>query len=40
VYVPYGPGWRAYSQRRLRKNPQMLKAVTLGMFRRQAAGSA
>jgi proline dehydrogenase len=25
VYVPYGPEWRAYSQRRLRKNPQILK---------------
>ena len=34
VYVPYGPEWRAYSTRRLRKNPEMLKAVTLGMFRR------
>lgn len=27
VYVPYGPEWRAYSQRRLRKNPQMLRHV-------------
>lgn len=34
VYVPYGPEWRAYSQRRLRKNPEMLKNVALGMFRR------
>ncbi|MDF1836476.1 MAG: proline dehydrogenase family protein [Planctomycetota bacterium] len=34
VYVPYGPEWRAYSQRRLRKNPEMLKAVAMGMFRR------
>ncbi len=34
VYVPYGPEWRAYSTRRLRKNPEMLKAVTLAMFRR------
>lgn len=25
VYVPYGPEWRAYSQRRLRKNPEILK---------------
>lgn len=25
VYVPYGPEWRAYSQRRLRKNPQLLR---------------
>ena len=27
VYVPFGPGWRAYSQRRLRKNPQILGHV-------------
>ena len=27
VYVPYGPEWREYSQRRLRHNPQLLKAV-------------
>ena len=27
VYVPYGPEWRAYSQRRLRKNPQILTHV-------------
>jgi proline dehydrogenase len=27
VYVPYGPEWRAYSQRRLRKNPQLLRHV-------------
>jgi proline dehydrogenase len=27
VYVPYGPEWRAYSQRRLRKNPEILKHV-------------
>lgn len=27
VYVPYGPEWRAYSQRRLRKNPQVLRHV-------------
>lgn len=33
VYVPYGPDWRAYSQRRLRKNPQMLKHVTMGVLR-------
>jgi len=25
VYVPYGPQWRAYSTRRLRKNPQILR---------------
>jgi proline dehydrogenase len=28
VYVPYGPDWRAYSIRRMRKNPQMFRAVT------------
>ncbi|HPF12996.1 MAG: proline dehydrogenase family protein [Planctomycetes bacterium] len=33
VYVPYGPDWRAYSQRRLRKNPQMLGHVTKGVLR-------
>lgn len=27
VYVPYGPQWRAYSQRRLRKNPQIFRHV-------------
>ncbi len=28
VYVPYGPDWRAYSIRRMRKNPQMFRTVT------------
>jgi proline dehydrogenase len=27
VYVPYGPEWRAYSTRRLRKNPQIFRHV-------------
>lgn len=27
VYVPFGPEWRSYSQRRLRKNPDLFKAV-------------
>lgn len=27
VYVPYGPEWRAYSTRRLRKNPEILRHV-------------
>ena len=27
VYVPYGPEWRAYSQRRLRKNPDIFRHV-------------
>jgi len=32
VYVPYGPDWRAYSQRRLRKNPQIFWHVTRDVF--------
>jgi len=32
VYVPYGPDWRAYSMRRMHKNPQMFKAVTRSLF--------
>ena len=39
VYVPYGPEWRAYSQRRLRKNPQILGHVmrdTFGIGRKAA----
>ena len=32
VYVPYGPDWRAYSTRRMRKNPQMFKAVTKSLL--------
>jgi proline dehydrogenase len=31
IYVPYGPDWRAYSQRRMRKNPQILKHVMRNM---------
>jgi proline dehydrogenase len=27
VYVPYGPEWRPYSTRRLRKNPQLFRHV-------------
>lgn len=27
IYVPYGPEWRSYSQRRLRKNPEVLSHV-------------
>jgi len=30
VYVPFGPEWRAYSLRRLRKNPQILRHVMRG----------
>jgi proline dehydrogenase len=36
VYVPFGPEWQAYSLRRLRKNPAILKHVvraTLGLER-------
>lgn len=32
VYVPYGPDWRAYSQRRMRKNPQILGHVLRNMI--------
>ena len=27
VYVPFGPEWRSYSERRLRKNPEILKHI-------------
>ena len=27
VYVPYGPDWKAYSLRRLTRNPQLMRAV-------------
>lgn len=32
VYVPYGPDWRAYSTRRLIKNPEIVKHVFRNMF--------
>jgi proline dehydrogenase len=32
VYVPYGPEWRAYTQRRLRKNPDIVRHVLKQMF--------
>ena len=35
VYVPYGPEWRAYSTRRLRKNPQILRHVVRDFFLRR-----
>ena len=35
VYVPFGPQWRAYSQRRLRKNPEVLRHVMRAAFRRR-----
>ena len=34
VYVPYGPDWHAYSMRRLKKNPKLLRQMALGVFRR------
>jgi len=33
VYVPYGAAWRPYVQRRLRKNPRLIRHAFLGMFR-------
>jgi proline dehydrogenase len=33
VYVPFGEKWRAYCLRRLRENPQLLRHVTLALFR-------
>ena len=33
VYVPYGPEWRPYSTRRLRKNPQIFRHVVKDFFR-------
>jgi len=35
VYVPYGPDWRAYSTRRLKKNPLILQHVMRDFFRRR-----
>jgi proline dehydrogenase len=35
VYVPYGPLWRSYSQRRLRKNPEVLRHVIRGTLQRR-----
>ncbi|MCP3918756.1 MAG: proline dehydrogenase [bacterium] len=32
VYVPYGLHWRAYSQRRMKKNPEILRHVMRGML--------
>lgn len=33
VYVPYGPDWRAYSTRRLSKNPEIVKHIVRNLFR-------
>jgi len=35
VYVPFGPEWRAYSTRRLRKNPQIFRHVLKDMLLRR-----
>lgn len=35
VYVPYGPEWRAYSTRRLRKNPQIFRHVLRDLLLRR-----
>jgi proline dehydrogenase len=32
VYVPYGPDWRAYSLRRMKKNPQIVGHVMRNML--------
>lgn len=34
VYVPFGPEWRAYSQRRLKNNPQLLGYILANLLRR------
>lgn len=34
VYVPFGPEWKAYSLRRLKKNPKLLTQVALAAFRK------
>ncbi|MAE27778.1 MAG: proline dehydrogenase family protein [Planctomycetota bacterium] len=34
VYVPFGPEWRAYSQRRLQKNPQLIGHIMGNFLRR------
>jgi proline dehydrogenase len=33
IYVPFGPEWRPYSTRRLRKNPQILGHLMRNVFR-------
>ncbi len=33
VYVPYGPQWRPYSQRRLRKNPELFRHLVRDTLR-------
>ncbi|MSR63836.1 MAG: proline dehydrogenase [Planctomycetes bacterium] len=35
VYVPFGPEWRAYSTRRLRKNPQIFRHVVRDLLLRR-----
>ena len=36
VYVPFGPEWRAYSLRRMQKNPELFKAVVRNVFTRKS----
>lgn len=36
VYVPYGPDWHAYSMRRLKKNPKLLRQMAFGIFSRSS----
>jgi proline dehydrogenase len=36
VYVPFGPDWRAYSLRRMKKNPQIVGHVLRNMLRLRA----
>lgn len=35
VYVPFGPEWRAYTLRRMKKNPQIVAQVMRQFFRRR-----
>jgi proline dehydrogenase len=35
VYVPFGPEWRAYSTRRLRKNPEIFRHVLRDLLLRR-----
>jgi proline dehydrogenase len=35
VYVPFGPEWRAYSTRRLKKNPEIFRHVVRDLLLRR-----
>jgi proline dehydrogenase len=37
VYVPFGKAWKAYSLRRLKENPAIVRYVLAGLFRGQGA---